>query len=86
MDHNSEKQNKVYAGDISIGRIEQRNGTQWLRVRDVLGTVDFIYIPGNFQGHQCLFLAYSSGDIHSAIFKNAKTAIKYRKYDFSKVN
>lgn len=27
-----------------------------------------------------------AGDIHSAIFRDAKTALKYRKYVFSKVN
>lgn len=86
LDHNSAKQNKEYAGDISLGRVMQKNGQTWLRVRDILGSVDLIYITGNFKGHECLYLAYSSGDIHSAIFKDAKTALKYRKYDFSKVN
>ena len=33
----------------------------------------------------CLYLAYSSGDIHSAMFKDKKVALHYRKYDFSKV-
>jgi hypothetical protein len=52
---------------------------------DFLDTVDIIYITGTFKGHRCLYLAYSSGDIHSAIFKDQKAALKYRKYDFSKV-
>ncbi|WP_251716630.1 lipoprotein [Lactobacillus agrestimuris] len=86
LDHNSTEQNKEYAGDISLGQIQNKNGQTWLRVRDILGTVDLIYITGNFKGHECLYLAYSSGDIHSALFKDAKTAIKYRKYDFSKIN
>ena len=86
LDHNSTKQNKEYAGNISLGNYLQKNGQSWLRVTDILGTVDLVYITGNFKGHECLYLAYSSGDIHSAIFKDAKTAIKYRKYDFSKVN
>lgn len=86
LDHNSAKQNKQYAGDISIARVEQKNGQSWLRVHDVLGTVDLIYITGQFKGHKCLYLAYSSGDIHSAIFTDKKTAIKYRKYDFSKIS
>ena len=66
LDHNSAKQNKEYAGDISLGRVMQKNGQTWLRVRDILGSVDLIYITGNFKGHECLYLAYSSGDIHSA--------------------
>lgn len=86
LDHNSTKQNKEYAGNISLGKYLQKNGQSWLRVTDILGPVDLVYITGNFKGHECLYLAYSSGDIHSAIFKDAKTAIKYRKYDFSKVN
>lgn len=86
LNHNSTKQNKEYAGDISLGKYLHKNGQSWLRVTDILGTVDLVYITGNFKGHECLYLAYSSGDIHSAIFKDAKTALKYRKYDFSKVN
>lgn len=86
LDHNSEKQNKQYAGDISIGRVSQKNGQSRLHVHDILGTVDLTYITGTFKGHECLYLAYFSGDIHGAIFKDANTAIKYRKYDFSKMN
>ena len=52
---------------------------------DFLDTVDIIYITGTFKGNQCLYLAYSSGDIHSAMFKDKKAALKYRKYDFSKI-
>lgn len=84
LDHNSLKQKK-YAGDISLGRLSQKNGQNWLRVQDILGTVDLVYISGAFKGHKCLYLAYSSGDIHSAIFKNPQVALKYRKYDFSRV-
>lgn len=32
-----------------------------------------------------LYLAYSSSDIHSVMFKDKKVALHYRKYDFSKV-
>lgn len=86
LDHNSEKQNKIYSGSIAIGSVSTINNQICLRTRDVLGTVDLIYIPGSFQGYPCLYLAYSSGDIHSAIFKDPQTAIKYRKYDFSKID
>ncbi|MBP2058661.1 hypothetical protein J2Z60_001849 [Lactobacillus colini] len=87
LDHNSEKQNKEYAGNISIGQVGTIKGRQSLSVRDVLGSVSIIYLVGNFKGHPCLYLAYSFGDyeIHGALFKNPQTAIKYRKYDFSQV-
>lgn len=85
LDHNSEKKNKIYAGGDSMISTEQYNGQTWLRVREFLTTVDIIYITGNFKGHPCLYLAYSSGDIHSALFKDSNTALKYRKYDFSKI-
>lgn len=86
LDHNSEKQNKEYAGNASMISVENHNGASWLKVRGFLDTVDIIYITGNFKGHTCLYLAYPAGDIHGAIFKDKSTAIKYRKYDFSKVN
>ena len=87
LDHNSEKQNKQYAGDISIGKVTTINGRPSLRIHDVLGSVDIIYMLGEFKGHQCLFLAYDFGDreIHGALFKDASLAIKYRKYNFSKI-
>lgn len=85
LNHRSEKNNKVYAGDASMVSFEDKNGSQWLRARGFLDTVDIIYIPGTFKGNQCLYLAYSSGDIHSAMFKDKKAALKYRKYDFSKI-
>ena len=65
--------------------LEDKNGSQWLRAPGFLDTVDIIYITGTFKGNQCLYLAYSSGDIHSAMFKDKKAALKYRKYDFSKI-
>ncbi|TSO26688.1 hypothetical protein [Lactobacillus sp. LL6] len=87
LDHNSEKQNKQYAGNISIGKVDTINGLSSLRIRDVLGSVDIIYMLGTFKGHQCLFLAYDFGDreIHGVLFKKADLAVKYRKYDFSKL-
>ena len=85
LNHRSEKNNKVYAGDASMVSFEDKNGSKWLRARGFLDTVDLIYITGTFKGNQCLYLAYSSGDIHSAIIKDKKAALKYRKYDFSKI-
>lgn len=85
LDHNSETQNKTYAGGDSMITVENHNGQNWLHVREFLDTVDIIYITGTFKGQPCLYLAYSAGDIHSALFKNKKAAIKYRKYDFSKI-
>lgn len=85
LNHRSEKNNKVYAGDASMVSFEDKNGSQWLRARGFLDTVDIIYITGTFKGNQCLYLAYSFGDIHSAMFKDKKAALKYRKYDFSKI-
>lgn len=85
LSHRSEKDNKTYAGDATMISTESKNGSQWLRARGFLDTVDIIYITGTFKGHPCLYLAYSSGDIHSAMFKDKKVALQYRKYDFSKV-
>lgn len=85
LNHRSEKNNKVYAGDAGMVSFEDKNGSKWLRARGFLDTVDIIYITGTFKGNQCLYLAYSSGDIHSAMFKDKKAALKYRKYDFSKI-
>lgn len=85
LNHRSEKNNKVYAGDATMISLEDKNGSQWLRARGFLDTVDIIYITGTFKGNQCLYLAYSSGDINSAMFKDKKAALKYRKYDFSKI-
>ncbi|EFJ70630.1 hypothetical protein HMPREF0514_11074 [Lactobacillus paragasseri JV-V03] len=85
LSHRSEKDNKTYAGNATMVSFEDKNGSQWLRARGFLDTADIIYITGTFKGHRCLYLAYSSGDIHSAIFKDRKAALKYRKYDFSQV-
>ncbi|MGE9902105.1 hypothetical protein ACQRB9_03600 [Lactobacillus johnsonii] len=85
LNRRSEKNNKVYAGDATMISLEDKNGSQWLRARGFLDAVDIIYITGTFKGNQCLYLAYSSGDIHSAMFKDKKAALKYRKYDFSKI-
>ncbi|WP_223876363.1 hypothetical protein [Lactobacillus crispatus] len=85
LDHNSEQKNKTYSGGDSMIAIEQHQGQTWMRVREFLTTVDIIYITGQFKGHPCLYLAYSSGDIHNALFKNKALAIKYKNYDFSKI-
>ncbi len=85
LNHRSEKNNKTYAGDATMISFEDKNGAQWLRARGFLDTVDIIYITGTFKGNTCLYLAYSSNDIHSAMFKDKKAALKYRKYDFSTV-
>lgn len=85
LNHRSEKNNKIYAGDATMISFENKNGSEWLRARGFLDTVDIIYITGTFKGNDCLYLAYSSGDIHSAMFKDKKIALKYRKYDFSKI-
>ncbi len=85
VDHNSEQKNKTYSGGDSMIAIEQHQGQTWMRVREFLTPVDIIYITGQFKGHPCLYLAYSSGDIHNALFKNKALAIKYKNYDFSKI-
>lgn len=85
LDHNSEQKNKTYSGGDSMIAIEQHQGQTWMRVREFLTPVDIIYITGQFKGHPCLYLAYSSGDIHNALFKNKALAIKYKNYDFSKI-
>ena len=72
LNHRSEKNNKVYAGDATMISLEDKNGSQWLRARGFLDTVDIISITGTLKGNQCLYLAYSSGDIHSAMFKDKK--------------
>lgn len=85
LNHRSEKNNKIYAGNPTMISVENKNGAQWLRARGFLETVDIIYITGTYKGHSCLYLAYASGDIHSAMFKDKKAALKYRKDDFSQI-
>ena len=84
-DHNSEKLNKEYPGDLSIGEVTNLDNRSALRVWDILGTVDLVYLKGTFNGNEVLYLAYSSGDIHGALFKDPKLAIKYRNYPFDKI-
>ena len=72
-------------GGCVIAAIEQHQGQTWMRVGEFLTPVEIIYITGQFKGHPCLYLAYSSGDIHNALFKNKALAIKYKNYDFSKI-
>lgn len=83
LDHNSEKQNKEYAGNAIM--ISTENGI--LRERGFLDTVDMVYKLGQFKGKNCLFMSYgtNSNAINGAAFKDKNTALKYRRYDFSKV-
>lgn len=83
LDRHSEKQNQEYAGNAVM--ISQQ-GTS-LKVRGFLDTVDLIYRPGRFKGHSCLFMSYGTNPkaVNGAIFQDKTTALKYRKYDFSKI-
>lgn len=56
LSHRSEKDNKTYAGDATMVSFEDKNGSQWLRARGFLDTVDIIYITGTFKGHRCLYI------------------------------
>lgn len=84
LDHNSEKQNKAYAGNAVM---ISTNGST-LKERGFLDTVDMSYKLGQFKGHDCLFMSYGTNPeaINGVAFKNKRVALKYRKYDFSKVN
>lgn len=83
LDHNSEKQNKEYAGDAVMISID----TSSLKERGFLDTVDMVYKIGNFKGKPCLFMSYGTNPkaVNGAIFKDKNVALQYRKYDFSKV-
>lgn len=83
LDHNSVKQNKKYVGNICLINV-QRNS---LKVRGFLDTVDLIYKTGWFKGHPCLFMSYGTNPqaVNGVVFKEKKIAIKYRKFDFSKI-
>ena len=83
LDHNSEKQNKEYAGNAIM--ITTKNGI--LKERGFLDTVDMVYKLGQFKGKNCLFMSYgtNSNAINGATFEDKNTALRYRRYDFSKV-
>lgn len=83
LDHNSEKQNKEYAGNaIMISTTDNS-----LKERGFLDAVDMVYKVGNFKGHPCLFMSYGTNPkaVNGVVFRDKNTALKYRKYDFSKV-
>lgn len=46
-----------------------------------------VYKLGQFKGKNCLFMSYgtNSNAINGATFKDKNTALRYRRYDFSKV-
>lgn len=83
LDHNSEKQNKEYAGNAVM--ISTDNGV--LKERGFLDTVDMVYKLGQFKGQSCLFMSYGTNPnvVNGVAFKDKKVALKYRKYDFSKI-
>lgn len=82
LDHNSEKQDKEYAGNAVM--ISTNNGT--LKERGFLDTVDMVYKLGQFKGQDCLYMSYGTNPnaLNGVAFKDKSVALKYRKYDFSK--
>lgn len=82
LDHNSEKQNKEYAGNAVM--ISTDNGT--LKEHGFLDTVDMVYKLGQFKGQDCLYMSYGTNPnaVNGVAFKDKNVALKYRKYDFSK--
>lgn len=83
LNHNSAKQNKEYAGDGGIITIAPNQ----IKVRGFLDTVDLIYRLGNFKGQPCLYLSYGTNPkaVNGTVFKNKQAALRYRKYDLSKI-
>lgn len=83
LDHNSEKQNKEYAGNAVM--ISTDNGV--LKERGFLDAGDMVYKLGQFKGQSCLFMSYGTNPnaVNGVAFKDKKVALKYRKYDFSKI-
>lgn len=84
LDHNSEMQNKEYAGNAVM--ISTDGST--LKERGFLDTVEMSYKLGQFKGHDCLSMSYGTNPkaINGVAFKDKKIALKYHKYDFLKVN
>lgn len=83
LNRHSEKQNKKYAGNIVL--IDTQGNS--LKVRGFLDLVNLDYQSGQFKNYECLFLSYGTDPsvINGAIFKDRAVALKYRKYDFTKV-
>lgn len=83
LNHNSAKQNKEYAGDGGI----ITTAPNQIKVRGFLDTVDLIYTLGNFKGHPCLYLSYGTNPkaVNGIVFKDKQAALKYRKYDLSRI-
>lgn len=84
LNRHSEKQNKEYAGNAVV----VKNVNNSLKVRGFLDPVNLVYRPGQFKGQPCLFMSYGTNPkaTNGAVFKNKAAALKYRKFDFSKVN
>lgn len=83
LNRHSEKQNKKYSGNIVL--IDTQGNS--LKVRGFLDLANLDYQPGQFKNHDCLFLSYGTDPsvINGAIFMDKNVALKYRKYDFTKV-
>ena len=83
LNRHSEKQNKKYSGNIVL--IDTQGNL--LKVRGFLDLGNLDYQPGQFKNHDCLFLSYGTDPsvINGAIFMDKNVALKYRKYDFTKV-
>lgn len=83
LDHNSEKQNKEYAGNAVM--ITTDNSS--LKERGFLDIADMVYKLGKFKGEDCLLMSYGTNPkaINGVAFKDKQAALKYRKYDFSKI-
>lgn len=84
LDPNSEKQNKEYAGNAVM--ISTDSGA--LKERGFLDIAEMSYKLGQFKDQDCLFMSYGTNPkaVNGVAFKDKKAALKYRKYDFSKVN
>lgn len=83
LNQRSEEQNKKYSGNIVLISVQSNT----LKVRGFLDTVSLIYKLSQFNNEECIFMSYGTDDsvINGALFKDKKTALKYRKYDFTKV-
>lgn len=83
LDRHSEKQNKEYAGNAIAINVDNN----LLKTRSFFDTVGLVYKTGQFKGHPCLFMSYGTNPkaINGAVFKDKGIALKYRKFDFSKL-
>lgn len=84
LDRYSEKENKEYAGNAVMISTDDNS----LKERGFLDAADMVYKNGNFKGKTCLFMSYGTNPkaVNGVAFKDKSTALKYRKYDFSKVS